>query len=106
MKIDLDKMNLKELQDLKNKVEIAIASFESKKIEEAQHKVKQVLDEMGLTLDDLKETKVKRTKKASPPKYAHSENPELTWSGRGRKPNWVIAHLDQGLPLDDLLIKT
>src|SRR5690349_15221222 len=38
------------------------------------------------------------------PKYRNPDNPEETWAGRGRKPKWVQDHLDQGTPLDELLI--
>lgn len=39
-----------------------------------------------------------------PPKYRDPSNPKKTWSGKGRKPNFVIKHLDGGGDLDDLLI--
>ena len=39
------------------------------------------------------------------PKYRNPDNPSETWAGRGRKPKWVQDRLDQGTPLDDLLIK-
>jgi len=38
-------------------------------------------------------------------KYRNPDNPSETWAGRGRKPKWVQDRLDQGTPLDDLLIK-
>lgn len=39
-----------------------------------------------------------------PPIYQDPENHENAWSGRGRKPLWVLAALKQGKSLDDLLI--
>ena len=38
------------------------------------------------------------------PKYAHPDDPEKTWTGRGRNPLWVSELLDSGKSLDDLLI--
>lgn len=32
----------------------------------------------------------------TPIKYAHPENHELCWSGRGQRPRWVTAYLAQG----------
>jgi DNA-binding protein H-NS len=41
----------------------------------------------------------------NPPKYRNPENPLQVWSGRGKKPNWVIAHLAEPANLlQDLLI--
>ena len=44
----------------------------------------------------------KTTKGAA--KYANPANPEQTWTGRGRKPNWVIEALDNGKSIEDLAI--
>jgi DNA-binding protein H-NS len=38
------------------------------------------------------------------PKYRNPDNPMETWAERGRKPKWVQDRLDQGTPLDELLI--
>ena len=37
-------------------------------------------------------------------KYRNPDNHEETWAGRGRKPKWVADKLDQGTPLEELLI--
>ncbi len=33
------------------------------------------------------------------PKYRHPENTEITWSGRGRKPAWIVEGLEAGKSL-------
>jgi DNA-binding protein H-NS len=38
------------------------------------------------------------------PKYRNPERPSETWSGRGKQPRWVAAHLGSGKKFDDLLI--
>lgn len=35
-------------------------------------------------------------------KYRHPDNSDLTWSGRGKKPEWVLDWVKKGGPLDDL----
>lgn len=42
----------------------------------------------------------------NPPKYYNPENPDQTWSGRGKRPAWVVDYLATNLDgkLDDLLI--
>lgn len=37
-------------------------------------------------------------------KYANPNDPDETWSGRGRKPRWIEAALNSGKSLVDLLI--
>jgi DNA-binding protein H-NS len=36
--------------------------------------------------------------------YAHPENRELTWTGRGRKPRWVEFWLNNGGTLEQLRV--
>ena len=39
-----------------------------------------------------------------PPKYRNPENPEQTWTGRGKAPLWIVALIDSGETREDLLI--
>jgi DNA-binding protein H-NS len=53
--------------------------------------VEQVLE--SLTPEKQKRTRVKRDEEEKRPvkiKYRHPENPELTWTGRGKEPKWLI----------------
>ncbi len=46
-----------------------------------------------------------RSDARSDPRYANPNNPSVTWSGRGRQPNWVKQHLYDGGTLDQLAIE-
>lgn len=59
-------------------------------------------EELGLTPSDLFPSEPK-TKAA--PKYKDPDTGK-TWSGKGKKPNWVVDALNAGKSLDDLLIQT
>jgi len=32
----------------------------------------------------------------------HPEDPDVTWSGRGRKPAWIVEWIERGKPIEDL----
>lgn len=102
MAYDLENMDLKDLQDLKQKLERAIASYEDRRRKEAYQAAKEAAEQHGFRLDDL--VGVKRPKATIAPKYANPVDPVQTWSGRGRKPAWVQEQLDTGKSLDDLAI--
>ncbi|NSY37533.1 H-NS family nucleoid-associated regulatory protein [Leisingera sp. ANG59] len=103
--IDLSSFTLDELKTLQKDVEKAIKTFEERKRKEALAAVQEKAAEMGFALDDLVEgVKTKKAKKSVPPKYRHPENPELTWTGRGRKPDWFKAALEAGAKPEDLEI--
>lgn len=48
------------------------------------------------------ETTARTPKLVSKAKYKNPDNPKQTWSGMGRKPGWLIAHLDAGKKLEGL----
>ena len=100
--IDLDALTLDELKSLQKDVEKAIRSFEARQKAEALRAAEAAAREAGFSLAELLAAAPEKTPVA--PKYRHPENPDLTWSGRGRKPNWFIAALEQGKTADDLLI--
>lgn len=38
-------------------------------------------------------------------KYQNPDDPNVTWGGRGKRPNWINNALASGRKLDDMLIK-
>lgn len=102
MEIDLDKMSLRDLRDLRNKLDKAITSFEDRRKREALVAVESAAREFGFSLADLASSKTGRSKVAA--KYANPDDPEATWTGRGRKPRWVLDALDSGKTLENLEI--
>jgi DNA-binding protein H-NS len=102
-KLNLDEMPLADLKQLKKDVERAINSFEERRKSEAAAELEALAREKGFTLAELTSATRKRRKPVQP-KYRHPENAEITWSGRGRKPKWVIEALNKGKSLDDLAI--
>lgn len=102
--VDLDTMSLAELKDLQKAVNKAVDTFEERKKLEARQVLEEKAREMGFNLNELIQQGKRTTKRVNPPKYRHSENPELTWSGRGRQPAWIKEIIESGGTLDDYLI--
>ncbi|SMO72052.1 DNA-binding protein H-NS [Paracoccus laeviglucosivorans] len=102
MDIDLDKMSLRELRELRNKVEKAITTFEDRRKREALAAVESAAREFGFSLAELASSQTGRSKVAA--KYANPTDPDSTWTGRGRKPRWVQEALDSGKTLEELEI--
>ena len=107
MTVNLEDMSLEELKSLQKDVNKAIDNYEKRMRDLAKQELESIaLEKFGFKLEELVSDKSsKKTKKPVAPKYQHPENPSLTWSGRGRKPKFVLEHLDNGGSLDDLLIK-
>jgi DNA-binding protein H-NS len=101
--MDLSAMTLDELKKLHKEITQAITSYEERKRNEALAVLEAKANEMGFSLADLTGMAAK-SKPASIPKYAHPENPSITWTGRGRRPAWITEALDAGRSLDEFLI--
>ena len=95
--INLNDLSLVELQLLQKDVAKTIAEFSDKRKTEAIAALEAHAKELGFSLAEL--TGAKKTRKTSGPigaKYRHPENPEVTWSGRGRQPGWFKAAIEAG----------
>ena len=102
--IDLNALSLGALKQLEKNVAKAIISFEGRRKAEARAKVEELARELGFSFDELAEAAPTRKRAASAPKYRHPENAEITWSGRGRKPAWIVDALASGKSLEEFAI--
>lgn len=68
--------------------------------------LKSLIEEAGLSLDDLSSTPIKRERQPKPPKYAITvDGEQVTWTGQGRMPKPIKAAIDNGASLESFLIK-
>jgi DNA-binding protein H-NS len=58
----------------------------------------------SLRFEQTSNTPERRPYPAVLPKYRNPERPSETWTGRGKKPRWVIAQLSSGKQIDDFRI--
>lgn len=101
---DLTKFSLDELKTLSKDVQKAIEGFEAKQRKDAIVAVKAAAKEYGFTLEELTGAASKKIRARNPPKYAHPENAEMTWSGLGRQPAWIKEALAAGKSLEEYAI--
>ncbi len=101
--MDVNSLSLDELKKLQKDVKKAIDSYEDRARKKALAEADAVVRQHGFTIEQLL-GKVSKTGRVIAPKYANPEEPGQTWTGRGRKPRWVVDALEQGKSLDDLAI--
>ena len=88
----LDKMSLKELVDLRERLAKAIVERQNQEKVELKQRIANLAQDAGFSINELFAGGGRRGAKGkatSGAKYQHPDNPSLTWSGRGRKPNWL-----------------
>ncbi|WP_430389722.1 H-NS family nucleoid-associated regulatory protein [Blastomonas fulva] len=80
----------------------AISTDEDRQKAEARAKVEALARDLGYSLAELVGTETKISRAPATAKYRHPENPALTWSGRGRKPQWFVEALGAGKTAEEL----
>jgi DNA-binding protein H-NS len=96
--MELEGLSLKELKKLQRDVASAIEGFDARSKAAAIAELETHARQLGFSLAELTgaAVKIKGTRAPAKAKYFNPADPSETWSGRGRKPAWFAAALDQG----------
>ncbi|AXC48849.1 H-NS histone family protein [Paracoccus suum] len=112
---NLEDMSQEELRALRAKVDRALSSFADRKRREAMAAAEEAVRAHGFS--SLAEVTRQRrgsratgtraaqgARPAGDARYANPDDASQTWSGRGRRPQWVKNSLEAGKALEDLAI--
>lgn len=105
--MDLSNLTVTQLRELQQQIPSEIKRRESQEKTDALNKLREMAKALGYSIEELlaKENKVKVAAGSKVKvKYRHPQNPDLEWTGRGRKPKWVEAWLAEGGSVDNLLV--
>ena len=110
---NFETMSETELRELLRNVQEALDRLVAKRARSTLKEAKRMAAEVGYEITFVKVGKTEG-KKGKPqslrspvlPKFRNPDNPDETWSGRGRQPEWVQAALAGGETLSDLAIPT
>jgi len=112
MGIDIKSLSRRELVALKGRIEKRLKSLDKADMKKAIEAAEAAARQHGFSLSELARTAPtkrgspkKAAKKESVARFANPEDPSATWSGRGRRPDWIRAGLEAGKSLDDFAIK-
>lgn len=104
--VNVEKLSLKDLNDLEAKVAKAKANARNRAKADVKAKIDQILASTGFTIADLypvaRAGRGRGAGKAA--KFINPDNRAETWTGRGRKPNWLVAKLSKGAKLQDFAV--
>ena len=98
---NLKSMSVDELWALQEKISSVLASRLAEEKAAIENRLRQLKRE-GIA------SGFQRARRPYPqvfPKFRNPAQPAETWSGRGKQPRWLTAHLRSGKKLDDFRIK-
>ena len=83
----------------------AIAGAKERERTELKQKIEKLASDSGFSMDELF-TRGRGALKGRTvaPKYANPDNRSETWTGRGRKPKWLVAKLAKGAKIEQFVI--
>ena len=104
MAVKLEKMSRDELEQLTVAIQDELKKRKVEERKKALAEAEAAAAQYGFSLAELTSGgKASKMKSASVIKYRSPEDPSKTWSGRGRRPEW-IKQLDADGRLDDALV--
>ena len=95
---DFVEIPLKDLQNLQITINDAIERRKEQDRNEIINKMTLIANESGFALEEILASSARKT---STIRYRNPENPAQGWSGRGRKPNWLLALVESGRSIDE-----
>ena len=115
MAIELKTMSRRELEALRGRIDKQLERLKNSDMKKAMEAAEAAAKQHGFSLKQLaaaapakaaKASKAKKSPKVvSAPRYCNPEDPSTTWTGRGRRPEWIKAGLAAGKSLEDFAIK-
>lgn len=102
--MNLSELSFTQLQELHVKVTEAIEQQQAAVKADAKKQILELAKAHGLSLDEVLSKSAPAVRKTVEAKYRNPNDASQTWTGRGRKPVWVQALLDEGFGLEDLAI--
>ena len=100
---EIDRMSFKELQDLEMKIKRAKSTAQEKTRTDLKQKVEAMVASAGFKLTDLFGGRGGKGRKVAA-KYVNPDDASETWTGRGRKPNWLVDAVKKGAKIESFSV--
>ncbi len=105
---DIDQYTIPELENLKIQASILIEQKKEQAIDDAYNEILRLADSVGFSVSELMEIGKKRIKskqrKPVEVQYRNKNNENETWTGRGKRPTWLVIAIENGAKLEDFKI--
>ena len=102
----LDKLDLDQLKALAKDIEKAIVTAEREQLKKARAAAEEAVKKFGLSLTHVVggSGKSQGNGASSRPTFRNPDDPEQTWSGRGRQPAWYKSALENGVKPEEMAV--
>lgn len=91
--------NIDELKEIESAIISKLAKLKKIQLSNARKKIQDMAIELDVEISEL----LPNTSKINA-KYICPTDPTKKWSGRGKRPTWLIKAIEEGAKLEDFLI--
>lgn len=106
MNPQLDDLDLDDLTHLQNRIAAAISDFDTRAKREARRAAEALARQHGFALAELLSLrKLAPSSLRGVAMFRSPDDPEVTWTGKGRRPEWFKAHVGAGGDPESLRIR-
>lgn len=103
--MDISNLTRAELETLKQDIDKRLVDLEKEHRAQALVEMRELAKRHGVSLEEMIQmASSTATPSGALPKYRDPENPDNTWTGRGRKPKWLIAAIENGAVLEEFAL--
>lgn len=100
----IDKLSHAQLLDLHKRIEAAIVERKAMEAREVKEKLQALAEKSGFSLAELFGSKRGGKRGPAAIKYRNPKDTAQTWTGRGRKPNWLVDAVKKGAKIDSFSV--
>ena len=101
--INYEKMSVKELTEHIAKAQKALSNAKDRERADLKHKIASLAENAGFSVGELFGGRGRASKTVAV-KFMNPDNRSETWTGRGRKPNWLVAKISKGAKMGDFAV--
>ena len=106
--IDLSLYSIEELKTLVDKARREITLKERHRLQEVRDRIEQLASGLNMSLEEVMghkpQSRTTRKIRARVICFRNPANPAQTWTGRGKRPRWLVQALEQGARLEDFAL--
>lgn len=101
--INLENLNVDELRAITETAQQLISQKQHQSLHDAYIQFENIAKESGSTIEEILQAGESLEKKRNI-KYRNTEDSNDTWTGRGRKPTWLVDALAAGRDINDFAV--
>ncbi|WP_201618276.1 H-NS family nucleoid-associated regulatory protein [Psychrobacter urativorans] len=101
--MNLDNLNVDELRAITENAQQLITQKQHQNLHDAYIQFEKIAKDSGSTIEEILKAGESLEKKRNI-KYRNTEDSNETWTGRGRKPTWLVDALAAGRDIEDFAV--